>query len=520
MSLMGMKQHIQKFSLPIVAFIGISMLGTSVYSGLGRNSGNARARSEAKAEATVAQVGSQAVTQRMLDRIMEPQLQQFKMFGMPPPPAEALDSYRLRALDGIKSQEALVVAAKKAGITITDEEMKKGTDEVWETQVRSRIAQQLTLSEKATDKEINDTLAKQGANISVESLKEQLILPDSLRIKLFNDKLTKQQAEKLVALDTYKVRHILINWDGKKTTEAAAKAKAEKLLADVKATPTKFAELATANSEDPGSKDKGGLYEWKKEELTSLVPEFKAAIATLKPGETTPALVRHADPDPKGYKGFHIIHLDAISKATQEKREELARAEITKLVDAAAPGIKVEVQDPGMRAMQLFQDASKDPAKPDEKLLNQAIAELDKIKKEDDRAGIVPLRKAAILEKLKQPAKAIAALEDAIQSNGDKVETRIRITTLLIAKGDKAGAIKQLAEAEKLALPEPGIWGQLGQLYKQAGDTAGERRTLEKNQAYTLRQQQLQAQEQALAAKNAPQNTNIPGKNTNAPGKK
>lgn len=510
MSLMGMKQHIQKFSLPIVAFIGISMLGTSVYSGLGRNSGSARTRSEAKAETTLAQVGSQAVTQRMLDRLIEPQLQQFKMFGMPPPPAEALDGYRLRALDGIKSQEALVVAAQKAGITISDEEIQKGTDEVWETQVRSKIAQQLTLSEKATDKEINDTLAKQGANISVESLKEQLILPDSLRIKLFNDKLTKQQAEKLIAVETYKVRHILINWDGKKTTEAAAKAKAEKLLADVKTTPAKFAELAKANSEDPGSKDKGGLYEWKKEELAGLVPEFKAAIATLKPGETTPALVRHADP--KSYSGFHIIHLDAISKATQEKREELARAEITKLVDAAAPGIKVEVQDPGMRAMQLFQDASKDPAKPDVKLLNQALAELDKIKKEDDPAGVVPLRKAAILEKLKQPEKAIAALEDAIQSNGDKVETRIRITTLLIAKGDKAGAIKQLAEAEKLALPEPGIWGQLGQLYKQAGDTAGERRTLEKNQAYTLRQQQLQAQEQALAAKNAPSDKNAPGK--------
>ena len=432
MSLMGMKQGIQKFAMPIVALIGISMLGSSVYMGLGRNSGgSARMREAAQAEVTVAQVGSLAVTQRMLDRAVDQQLQQFKMFGMPSPPAEALDSYRLQALDGLKSQQALIAAAQKAGITVSDEELKQGIADIWETQLRSKIAQQANLNEKATDKEIDTALAKQGANVTVESLKAQFILPDAVKIKLYNDKLTKQQADKL-SFDTYKVRHILIKWDGKTTTEASAKTKAEKLLTDVKAIPTKFAELAKASSEDPGSKDKGGLYEWKKEELSGLVPEFKAAVEKLKPGETTPQVVRHADP--KSYNGFHIIRLEEISKATLEKRAEAARGEITKLVDAAAPGIKVEVLSPSIRSMQLFQEASKDPNKADEKLLNQALSELGKIKSDEDRGGVVSLRKAAILEKLKQPEKAIAALEEAIQTNGDKVETRIRIATLRLPK--------------------------------------------------------------------------------------
>ena len=504
---MGMKQRIQKFSVPVIALIGVSMLGSSVYMGLGRNSaGNARQREAAQAEAGVAKVGTMEVTQRFLDRMVDQQTQQLAMYGMPKPPAEALDSYRLQAIEGIKSQQALIAAAQKLGLSVSDDELKKGIEEIWETQLRASIAQQLSLDAKAGDKEINAALAKQGATVTVEGLKQQLIVPDAVKVKLYNDKLTKLQADK-VDLKTYKVRHILVKWDGKATTEAAAKAKAEKLLADVKAAPSKFADIAKASSDDGGSKDKGGLYEWKKEELAGLVPEFKAAVEALKPGETTPTLVRHADPKPQGYNGFHIIHLDAIDKASQEKREEAAKGEITKLVDAATPSVKVELLSPGLRAAQLLRDALKDPKKTDEKLLSQALTELEKIKPEEDSNGTVTLRKAMILEKLKQPEKAIAALEEAIKTNGDKVETRIKIASLLIAKKDNAGASKQLAEAEKLALPEPQIWMQLGQLYAKAGDKAGETRSLVKNQEYTLRQQQLAAAE---AKKSQPGGIQLP----------
>lgn len=510
---MGMKQHIQKFSVPIIALIGISMLASSIYMNTGRGAGGA-AKQEAQAEATVAKVGSMNVTQRMLDRMVDQQVQQLAMFGMPKPPAEALDSYRLQAIDGIKSQQALVVAAQKAGITVSDDDLKKGIDEVWETQVRGNIAQQLSLDAKAGDKEINAALAKQGASTDTEALKQQLILPDMVKIKLYNDKLTKLQADKIV-LQTYKVRHILIKWDAK-TTEAAAKAKAEKLLAEVKAAPSKFADIAKANSEDPGSKDKGGLYEWKKEELSGLVPEFKAAVEKLKAGETTPELVRHADPKGQGYNGFHIIHLDAIDTASPEKRQEAAKGEITKLVDAAAPGVKVELLAPGLRAVQFFQDGNKDPKKVDEKLLGQALAELDKIKPEDDSSGTVPLRKAAIFEALKQPEKAITALEAAIKSN-DKVETRMRLATLLVGKNDKPGALKQLAEAEKLALPEPKVWFELSQLYTKAGDKEGASRTMAKNQEYALRQQQLMEKEKAAQGGGGIQ---LPTEPKTEPGKK
>ena len=208
--------------------------------------------------------------------------------------------------------------------------------------------------------------------------------------------------------------------------------------------------------------------------------------------------MRHTDP--KSYNGFHIIHLDEISKASDEKREKAAQGELTKLVDAAAPGIKQEILAPGLQAAQYVQDASKDPKKIDEKLLGQALAELEKIKPEEDSAGTTPLRKAVIFEQLKQADKAIAAYQEAIKASGDKVTTRNKIATLLLEKGDKAGALAQLTEAEKLAPPEPDIWFQIGQLYNKAGDKAGMTRAILKNQELTKRQQQQLAAQAAAAA--------------------
>lgn len=507
MSLMGMKQQIQKFAVPVSIVIAISMLAGTFMS-MGRTPATTRLQNEAQAETTVAKVGSLAVTQRMLDQVLDQQLKQYAMFGIPKPPAEALDNYRLQAIEVIKSQQALIAAAQKAGITLSNDEITKGIDEVWDKQLRAQICQTLSLSPTSTDKEIDAALAKNNSGATVELIKKQYIVPDAVKIKLYDDKLTKQVADKLT-LETYKVRHILVKWDNKATTEAAAKAKAEKLLAEVKAAPTKLAELAKANSDDPGSKDKGGLYEWKKEELARLVPEFKAALEKLKPGETTAELVRHSDP--KDYSGFHIIHLDEIGRASQEKREEGAKGEVTKLVDAAAPGITVTLLAPGLQASKYIQDASKDPKKLDEALLAKALAELDKIKPEEDSAGTVPLRKAVIFESLKQPEKAIAAYQEAIKSSGDKATTRNKIATLLIAKNDKAGAIAQLAESEKLAPPEPDIWNQIGQLYEKAGDKASMTRALLKNQELTKRQQQLNAQANAARDAKKPGDIQLPG---------
>ena len=83
------------------------------------------------------------------------------------------------------------------------------------------------------------------------------------------------------------------------STNAQAKQKATDLLEQIKK-GANFEELAKANSQDPGSKDKGGDLGFVKK--GAFVPEFDAVLfgGTLKPGEVYPQLV-------ESQFGWHII---------------------------------------------------------------------------------------------------------------------------------------------------------------------------------------------------------------------
>ncbi|MGA9128100.1 MAG: peptidylprolyl isomerase [Terracidiphilus sp.] len=96
-------------------------------------------------------------------------------------------------------------------------------------------------------------------------------------------------------------RHILIKVapgaDAK--TDAAAKAKAEALLKQLQG-GANFAELAAKNSDDPGSKDKGGELGFAQRK--TMVPEFDNAIFTQKIGEIKIV---------KSQFGYHIVQVEA-----------------------------------------------------------------------------------------------------------------------------------------------------------------------------------------------------------------
>ena len=88
-------------------------------------------------------------------------------------------------------------------------------------------------------------------------------------------------------------------------TDAAIKAKAQDVLNQVKAGGT-FAELAKKNSEDPGSKDKGG--ELPMIATAGLDPAYASAAMKLNPGQTSD-LVR-------SQFGYHIIQTVAKQAAS------------------------------------------------------------------------------------------------------------------------------------------------------------------------------------------------------------
>jgi len=114
--------------------------------------------------------------------------------------------------------------------------------------------------------------------------------------------------------------HILItaSKDASAADQAAAKKKAEAVLADLKANPANFAAIAKANSQDPGSAQAGGDLGVVEKGL--FVKSVEDAIYALKEGETS-GLVQSEF-------GWHIIKLTGI-KAASQKSLDAARAEIT-----------------------------------------------------------------------------------------------------------------------------------------------------------------------------------------------
>jgi peptidyl-prolyl cis-trans isomerase D len=125
-----------------------------------------------------------------------------------------------------------------------------------------------------------------------------------------------------------KTRHILIavpaGADAK--TDAAAKAKAEDLLKQIKAGGN-FADLAAKNSDDPGSKAQGG--ELPMIPTAGLDPAYAKAAMALNPGQTSDLV--------KSQFGYHIIQTEQKEPAHTKPVGEV-KAEIVPVLEQQRAG--------------------------------------------------------------------------------------------------------------------------------------------------------------------------------------
>ena len=114
--------------------------------------------------------------------------------------------------------------------------------------------------------------------------------------------------------------HILVNApkSASAADKAAAKQKAEAILAEVRANPANFAAIAKAKSQDPGSAEMGG--DLGVVEPGAFVPSVEDAIAKLKQGEIS-GLV-------ESEYGFHIITVTSLVPAAIKSLDEV-KGEIT-----------------------------------------------------------------------------------------------------------------------------------------------------------------------------------------------
>ncbi len=110
--------------------------------------------------------------------------------------------------------------------------------------------------------------------------------------------------------------HILIAVDPKASADEkqAARAKAEQLLQQVKQNPASFAELASKNSQDPGSAAKGGDLGFFPR--GAMVKPFDDAVFQMKAGEI-------AGPVESQF-GYHVIRLNAVKgRGFDEVRKQI-----------------------------------------------------------------------------------------------------------------------------------------------------------------------------------------------------
>jgi peptidyl-prolyl cis-trans isomerase D len=129
----------------------------------------------------------------------------------------------------------------------------------------------------------------------------------------------KQHQDEFRVPESVTVRHILVKTpppdaNGKVSQQAldAAKAKAEDILKQLKA-GAGFDALAKKYSDDPGSRDKGGLLGPIRRGQT--VPEFEQAAFAAKKGETVGPI--------KSSFGYHIIHIDDKTEAHVKTLDEV-----------------------------------------------------------------------------------------------------------------------------------------------------------------------------------------------------
>ena len=250
----------------------------------------------AKLPAVVAKVNGTDI--KKADLVKEADQLQGQLTQMNRPP-EAMDiGFYRQVLDGVVARILLQQEAKAQGITVTDDDVKGQI-----ASLRGRFPSQAEFDKALADQGMkeSDLIARAKDAFQVQKLIETKILANLTisdeAAKAFYD----QNQDKMQRPEQVHVRHILIRAD--KTAPEAdrkkAKEKAQGLLDQIKKGGD-FAKLATDNSDDPGSKARGGDLNWVSKGQT-VEPFEKAAFALAKPNDLSPVV--------ESDFGYHVIQL-------------------------------------------------------------------------------------------------------------------------------------------------------------------------------------------------------------------
>ena len=230
-------------------------------------------------------------------------------------------------------QNLVLGLAKQRGVSVSDKEIDEAVGKFRDSVAQSGAQSGATAP--SFDEVVQNQLGLPGGDssefrqfasffVARQKLSETLVTTDTVRQQVTDQVMV--EASKPVQKGT--VAHILISVPAgaDATADAAALAKAKDITARLDK-GEKFEDLAKQFSEDPGSKDKGGVYEDVPQ--GQFVPEFdKAMFQDLKPGETTKEPI-------KTQFGYHIIKLISRSEGpamTEEQAKQQIETQISQQI--------------------------------------------------------------------------------------------------------------------------------------------------------------------------------------------
>lgn len=220
--------------------------------------------------------------------------------------AERLKEYVQRNASILADRKLLLAEARDSDVSITQQEI----DQVINAQAEKS---------GGMDK-FRETLKNSGIELETfrNNIRKEMLIQNFIDQKISRE-VTVTEEEIMEAYNTPKtatVRHILLLTEGKDESEKdAIRKKMEQIHERAKAGED-FAELAKEFSEDPGSKEKGGLYE--NIEHGVMVKPFEEAAFTVPVGEISDIVETRY--------GYHIIKVEERQKEDrplEQVRDEL-----------------------------------------------------------------------------------------------------------------------------------------------------------------------------------------------------
>lgn len=140
----------------------------------------------------------------------------------------------------------------------------------------------------------------QYLTVSMQTIADQIAIAEETARQYYESNKARYQEP-----EQRRASHILIKADAgmAPAAQAEAKAKADKLLVELRQNPARFADLAKQHSQDPGSAARGGdLGNFSRD---MMVKPFSDAAFSMKPGELSAVV--------KSDFGYHIIRLESIT---------------------------------------------------------------------------------------------------------------------------------------------------------------------------------------------------------------